>query len=40
MAEMEQLDDFLGKYVEKYDRWLAAEQVDFRSKVIPVSRSI
>lgn len=40
MAAMEQVDDFLKKYVEKYDQWLAGNQVDFSSKVIPVNESL
>ena len=35
-----QMDDWLGERLDKYDRWLEQEQIDYSAKVIPVRESI
>jgi ferredoxin len=40
MENETQLDDFLEKYLIKYDQWMAKGQISFSSKVIPVSESL
>ena len=34
------MDEFLSKYITKYDRWLADKTISFSSKVIPVGESL
>ncbi|HCY87647.1 MAG TPA: hypothetical protein DHV36_21110 [Desulfobacteraceae bacterium] len=34
------MDDFLNKYITRYDKWLAKKTISFSSKVIPVGESL
>lgn len=40
MHQPRPMDDWLKKYINKYDRWLEQDRIPFSSKVIPVSRSL
>lgn len=40
MKNETQLDNFLDKYLTKYDKWMSKGQISFSSKVIPVSESL
>jgi len=33
-------DQFLEKYLEKYDKWLGADEIPFASRVVPVRESL
>jgi ferredoxin len=40
MKNETQIDNFIEKYLTKYDQWMAKGQISFSSKVIPVSESL